>query len=299
LTVQKTYVRKVEPQSVQWRSHAWRDGVFDTGRRPFTKVVEGTICSPQHLVLVTLNGRAERFEVTSACGHRYAGDDRPGAVSFVPANCERHLRFFGVQAEWASIALNPALFDGDGLDASRTARSLDDATFTNRDDPICAGLVAEFARLCAADGTLDPIYCDAMSVALAQYLARRYGQVWVGPETRSWKLPPWRLRRIADYVETRIDSNAESEIRIADLAGLVGLSAGHLHRAFRATTGKTPLEFINERRVQRAMQILEKETASIAEIALRIGFLSPSHFTRTFRRIAGVNPSDYRDQRFR
>jgi AraC family transcriptional regulator len=290
LTVQKTYIRKVEPRSLQWQSHAWRDGVFDAGRRPFTPVVEGTICSPQHLVLVTLNGRAERFEVTSACGHRYAGDDRPGAVSFVPAHCERRLRFFGVEAQWASVSLSPALFGGD---------ELDNATFTNRDDPFLAGLVAEFARLYAADGTLDPTYCDAMSVALAQYLAHRYGHARPPAEGYSWKLPPWRLRRIADYVEARIDSDADGEIRIADLAGLVGLSAGHLHRAFRATTGKTPLEFINERRVRRAMQILEKEGASIAEIALRIGFLSPSHFTRTFRRIAGVNPSSYRYQRSR
>ena len=296
MTVQKTYVRKVEPRSVQWQSHAWRDGVFDTGRRPFTKVVEGTICSPQHLVLVTLDGRAERFEVTSACGHRYAGDDHRGAVSFVPAHCERRLRFLGVEAEWASIALNPAVFD-DAVPGS--ARSLDDATFTNRDDPFLAGLVAEFARLCAADGTLDPTYCDAMSMALAQYVARRYGRISAGAESHSWKLPAWRLRRIADYIEARIDTESDAEIRIAELAGHVGLSAGHLHRAFRATTGKTPLEFINERRIRRAMQILDKESVSMAEIALRIGFLSPSHFTRTFRRIAGVNPSDYRDRRFR
>lgn len=288
MTTPEPYVRKIEPRSRDWRSYAWSNGAFDTARRPYTEIVEGTICIPQHLVLVTLNGRAERFEVNSACGHRYSGGDRPGAVSFVPANCERQLRFFNVQSEWASISFSPALVDNDTLDG---------ATFTNGDDPFMAGLVAEVARLHAADGALDPTYCDAMSWALAHYLARRYGRPSVGSDPRSWKLPPWRLRRIADYVEARIDGDLDGEVRIADLAGLVGVSPGHLHRAFRMTTGKTPLEFINERRVQRAMQILKKESASIAEIALRIGFLSPSHFTRTFRRITGLNPSVYRGGR--
>ena len=78
---------------------------------------------------------------------------------------------------------------------------------------------------------------------------------------------------------------------MADLARLVGLSAGHLHRAFRETTGQTPLEFINRRRVERAAAILATEEPTIAEVALRVGFLSPSHFSRTFRRVTGRNPS--------
>lgn len=130
-----------------------------------------------------------------------------------------------------------------------------------------------------------------MSWALACYLAGRYGAAQpAGGGTLVQALPGWRLRRIADY----IDANLDGDIRIGDLAELIGLSPGHLHRAFRATVGKTPLEYVNERRVQRAMQILARETASVAETALRVGFQSPSHFARIFRRIAGVNPADYR-----
>jgi AraC-like DNA-binding protein len=80
------------------------------------------------------------------------------------------------------------------------------------------------------------------------------------------------------------------QIRISDLAELVGLSCGHLHRAFRATTGKTPLAFINERRIEQAMAMLAQDHASVAEVSLRCGFLSPSHFARLFRRSTGVSP---------
>lgn len=294
MTALTDYVRRIEPLAKDWRHAAWASGSFDTARRPYTDMVEGIICTPHHLLLVTLDGGAERVEVAAACGHRYAGGDRRGAVSFVPAHCERRLRLWGVRSEWASLSLNPALLEDEALGEAGD-RTLQAATFTNADDPFVAGLAAEFVRLHAADGRLDPSYCDAMSWALAHHLVRRYGQREGGREPRSWKLPPWRLRRIADYVEARIDSDGDSALRIADLAGLVGISPGHLHRAFHATTGKTPLAFINERRVRRAMAILQTERASIAEIALRVGFVSPSHFTRTFRRIAGLKPSDYRD----
>ncbi|HEX7125855.1 MAG TPA: AraC family transcriptional regulator [Thermodesulfobacteriota bacterium] len=87
-------------------------------------------------------------------------------------------------------------------------------------------IVAEFARLHACDGRLDPTYCDAMSHALAAYLARRYGR----------------------------------------------------------RTGSA---------VRRAIAILATERVTVAELALRVGFSSPSHFARTFRRVTGVTPSRY------
>jgi AraC family transcriptional regulator len=283
------YERRIEPRAAGWRSFAWANGVFDTARRSYTEAVEGTICTPHHLVMVTLRGGAQHQEVTASCGHRYVGSDRPGAVSFVPAHCERRLRLRAVESEWASVSLNPTILQDEAFEYAG-ARSLEAATFTNGQDPFLAGLVGEFARIDATEGGLDIGYCDAMSWSLAHYLSCRYGGL--GPERRSatWRLPPWRIRKIAEYVEARL----EKEIRVADLAKIVGVSPGYLHRAFRATTGQTPLAFINERRVRRAMRILETESVSLAEIALRVGFANPSHLTRTFRAVAGLNPSQYR-----
>ena len=279
--------RVLEPRSQGWRSFGWGQGAFDTASRPPTAVVEGTIHTPDHLVLVTLEGGARRMEVTAAGGHRYAGPDRVGAVSFVPADCERRLVLRDVATRWASISLPVAaiaeLVDGD-------PRLFDLRPFSNADDPFVAGLVGEMARLHAVDGSLQPLYCETMARALACYLARRHGRPPPPGPAGTWQLPPWRLRRIADYVEAHIGE----DIRVADLARLVGLSAGHLHRAFRATTGETPLAFINRRRVQRAGMILATESPTVAELALRVGFLSPTHFTRTFRRLTGRSPSPRR-----
>jgi AraC family transcriptional regulator len=286
-----SYERRVEPLALDWRSFAWNNGVFDTARRSYTDNVEGMIRTPHHLVMVTLRGQAERLEVSSSCGHRYAGADRPGTVSFVPAHCERQLRLRGVASEWGSISLSPNLFDPDANDDEGAGGSIDISAFTNVDDPFILGMVSEFSRLSAVDGALDATYCDSMSRALAHYLVGRYGQARTPPDVVAWKLAPWRMRRVVDYV----DAHLAEPMRIAELAHLVGVSPGYFHRAFRATIGKTPLEFINERRVQRAIQYLHRDDTPLAAIALRVGFISPSHFTRTFRQITGINPSKYRD----
>jgi len=98
------------------------------------------------------------------------------------------------------------------------------------------------------------------------------------------------LRRIFDYIE----ANLHRELRIADLARMAEVTPSYFHRAFRLTTGQTPLAYITERRVRRAMPLLARADVSIAETCVRVGFVSPAHFTRVFRGATRMNPSDYR-----
>lgn len=282
------YVRRIEPEAQGWRTTAWHTGSFDSGRRRTTELVEGTIRLPQHLVLVTVRGGAERLEVAADGGHRYAGPDRAGAVSLVPSHCERRLRLVRVAAEWASIAIEPAVIDdiasGDGAH-----RRVELAAFTNLDDAFLAGAVTGLGRLFTADGALDPLHGESATLALAHYLARRYG----APLRRPMKLAPWQLRRIAELVDARLGD----EIRIADLAAATGLSVGYFHRAFRATTGKTPLAYVQEARIRRATALLAGGPIAVSVLALRVGFTSPSHFARIFRRVTGRSPGGARPAR--
>jgi AraC family transcriptional regulator len=275
-----------DPPSQGWRTFAWVDGFFDTGYRAYARAAEGMICMPYHLVLVTLQGGARQLEVSTSCGHRYRGPEHAGAVSFVPAYCERRVQLRDAELNWASIALRPDLFDA--LAEEGEALAYEIAPFSNAHDSFVAALVGELARLHDAHGRLDRAYCETMSHALASYLVRRYGHPTMRP--REWKLAPWRVRRIAEYVDAHIGC----EIAISDLARLVGVSAGHLHRAFRETLGMTPLSYIHKKRIERAISILASEEASIAAVALRVGYLSAGHFSRTFRRLTGVHPSKFR-----
>jgi AraC family transcriptional regulator len=281
-----SHTYRFDPPSQGWRTFAWAGGIFDTGHRAYARAVEGLIHTPYHLVLVTLQGGARQLEVATDCGHRYRGPERAGAVSFVPAHCERRVRMHDVELDWASIALRPDLFDV--LAAEGEPRACEIAPFSNANDSFVAALVGELVRMHDAHDRLDRAYCETMTHALASYLARRYGHP--AEQRREWKLSPWRVRRIAEYVDAHIGC----EIAIADLAWLVGVSPGHLHRAFRATLGVTPLSYIHEKRIEHAMSILATEDAPIADVALRVGYLSAGHFSRTFRRLTGVQPSKFR-----
>jgi AraC family transcriptional regulator len=280
------YERRIEPLSTQWRSYQWAGGAFDTARRSYTERVEGIICMPQHLILVTLKGGAEYQEVEASCGHRFVGSDHPGTVSFVPAHCRRHLKLRAVASEWASVSIDPAVLEEDQPSATG---SLDHAAFTNVSDEFLRAAVLELARLSNLDGGLDPFYCEVMSRSLANYLLHRYVRKPL-LENGASALPRWKLRRIRDYVEANLDR----ELRMTDLAQISGVTPSYFHRAFRMTTGQTPLAFVNERRVHRAMELLGKQDVSVSEACVRVGFLSPAHFTRVFRNATGMNPSRYR-----
>lgn len=80
----------------------------------------------------------------------------------------------------------------------------------------------------------------------------------------------------------------------ADMAEAVNLSEAHLARVFRAATGRTLLDRLTELRIEQAKRYLLESNLPITHISLEVGFNSFSHFTKLFKRMVGVSPSDYR-----
>ncbi|MGH8031117.1 MAG: helix-turn-helix transcriptional regulator [Luteimonas sp.] len=276
-------VRRFEPLAVDWRRVCWDGGAFDSARRERTERVEGLIRLPSHLLLLTVSGGAEHLDVRADCGHRYRGADRAGAMSFVPAGCTRHLSMTGVRARWASLSLDPALLDDRATSALRA--------LSNLHDPFLHQLLLALELAFRADGDIDRDYAAALTAAAARHVARRCLDRHDHDDGKHMaRLSVWRMRRIEGYVEAQL----HGPIRIGDLAAVVGLSEGHLHRAFRATTGMTPLAYLQQRRIERATALLTQDPAlAILDLALQVGFTSPGHFARTFRRVKGVSPSRY------
>jgi AraC family transcriptional regulator len=64
---------------------------------------------------------------------------------------------------------------------------------------------------------------------------------------------------------------------------------------FRAATGKTPHQYLTERRIERAKSmLLEAKKISLIDVAAQCGFSSQSHLTRVFRERVGVTPSEFK-----
>jgi AraC-like DNA-binding protein len=103
-------------------------------------------------------------------------------------------------------------------------------------------------------------------------------------------LAPWQLRKVMATVE----ADLRQDHSVAELAELVNLSKGHFSRAFRASTGLSPRQWIIQERVKLAIHKLTGSAETLAEVAQSCGFAEQSHFTRTFTQVTGTSPGAWR-----
>jgi AraC family transcriptional regulator len=101
---------------------------------------------------------------------------------------------------------------------------------------------------------------------------------------------PGKLRRVEDYVE----ADLADDISLADLAGIAGLSLHHFGEAFHRSIGVAPHNYVMEKRVRLAEQMLRDRRLAIAEIATSTEFANQSHLTMHFRRLTGLAPARFR-----
>lgn len=87
-----------------------------------------------------------------------------------------------------------------------------------------------------------------------------------------------------------------ASVDISDLAKQVGLSASRLSHLFKAETGSSIIETLQQIRLRHAARLLDRTDLSITEISDAVGFASPYYFSRQFRRHYGVAPTEYRRQ---
>jgi AraC family transcriptional regulator len=95
-------------------------------------------------------------------------------------------------------------------------------------------------------------------------------------------------------VEALIDDSLQEPPSPAALAAKVGMGLGRFLREFKVTFAATPHQYIQQRRLARARELLRGSDASLSTVALETGFASHSHFSTTFRAATGVTPSSYR-----
>ncbi|MCA1516117.1 AraC family transcriptional regulator [Bradyrhizobium sp. NBAIM01] len=133
------------------------------------------------------------------------------------------------------------------------------------------------------------LFIDPIARALANRISTisRSSEPW---QVQTAGLPEYQLRRLQDFIE----SNLEGEITLAAMASACGIGTKSFVRAFAATTGKSPYQYVIAARVERAKRLIEQNQQGLAEIALRCGFSHQEHLTRAFRRLTGQTPGRYR-----
>jgi AraC family transcriptional regulator len=103
-------------------------------------------------------------------------------------------------------------------------------------------------------------------------------------------LAPAVQRRVLAHIDERI----EQPVTLAELAALARMSVRHFCRAFRASQGCSPHQYLLRQRIERAKALISARAMPLAEIAQCVGFSDQSQFTRTFRKVAGITPAAHR-----
>ncbi|MFW5693517.1 MAG: AraC family transcriptional regulator [Alkalispirochaeta sp.] len=101
-----------------------------------------------------------------------------------------------------------------------------------------------------------------------------------------------RLKPALDLIE----SEMHRPLSLEDLAGTVGVTPQYFCDLFRSVTSRRPTEYVNQRRVDRAKELLLREPKTrVHDIGRRVGFESDSYFSTVFRKYEGISPRTYRE----
>ena len=135
-----------------------------------------------------------------------------------------------------------------------------------------------------------PLYGESLGVALAHYLIRRYSVRALREGEYKGGMPTVRLNRVLDFMR----QNYARETRLWELAQLAGMSPHYFCDLFKKSTGLSPHQYLVRCRVDQAKIFLRSPQLGIMQIAKATGFADQSHFTKVFRRIVGVTPTQFR-----
>jgi len=97
----------------------------------------------------------------------------------------------------------------------------------------------------------------------------------------------------ADTAEQYIKEHLDEELSVKMLANLAFVSSDHLTRLFKKKFGMTVTDYILDRRMKLAAELLKKPDLSITMVSNSVGFGNYSYFTEQFKRFSGLTPRDY------
>jgi AraC family transcriptional regulator, arabinose operon regulatory protein len=111
------------------------------------------------------------------------------------------------------------------------------------------------------------------------------------PEGRQGPRPEiLRFKPVLDH----IDRNLLGPLRMGDLARLVHLEPSYFSRLFAHHFGMPPVRYVLHRKIKQAQILLWQTDRTVESIGSALGFTDGFHFSRTFKKIAGVPPAHYR-----
>jgi AraC-like DNA-binding protein len=160
------------------------------------------------------------------------------------------------------------------------------------------------AQVSPLQQTLQLFAAEAAQACLGSYLVlKRLADIFLLQLIREYissstcRETGW-LRALSDprigAVLRSMHEKIEQPWTVAELAGAAGMSRSAFALRFKQVVGETPLEYLTRWRIYRAALLLRESDQKLTEVASAVGYDSDGSFNKTFKRIAGVTPGEYR-----
>lgn len=265
----------------------WDNIHFAYFQQPACEVPEHV--SPRHTLCLNAGKPVRLDQVVD--GHRQAVDSIPGDLAIYPAALSQQFRW-DREAEFFNLFLEPSFLTQVSYDVFGSDRLELIPQLGTLSDPLVHQISLALKTSLEIDGKNSSLYADAIAHALVVHLLARYSTQSrpIKPITGGFSQTQWQ--QVVDFIHANLDRN----ICLAELAEIVRLSPYHFAHVFKKSTNTSPHQYVIRCRIERAKQLMVTGL-SIAEIAHTVGFASQGHFTSHFKRLVGVTPKVFLQQR--
>ncbi|MGN8644469.1 AraC family transcriptional regulator [Gracilibacillus sp. HCP3S3_G5_1] len=108
-----------------------------------------------------------------------------------------------------------------------------------------------------------------------------------------------KTNRIVAKMIQLMDEQDSHKLSSEELSEGLGMNYAYLSTLFKSHTGKTITQYQNERMVEKAIQYFRKDNYNVSEVSDILGFSNPFYFSRVFKKVTGMSPTDYLRQIYR
>jgi AraC family transcriptional regulator len=222
-------------------------------------------------------------------GRRFASRTHRRAFTLIPVGHDGHWEVGGrVVVSHVYLPETQIQACANEVDGGRDVELLPRVAF---EDPATAGLLEILSDEAVQDNRSSRLFVEQAIDLLCLRLVHGHSSL----DTLPTPLPrcglaDWQVRKVKAFMRDNLDR----QVGLDELAALVHLSRFHFCTAFRRATGHSPHRWLTQQRMARAQELLANPALPITEIALAIGYETPSAFAASFRKATGATPSAFR-----
>jgi AraC family transcriptional regulator len=192
-------------------------------------------------------------------------------------------RFQSPSIEMIGLAVDVRAFTSERKGTQALNRVVEDLPSQMVEDKVIRSVMTALWTCAEYHGACSAFIDEGIHIILERIASRR--------NKPQGKFASRRLsKRQLDDVYEFIQSHLARDLTVAEISKQLGMGAQQFSRSLRATTGRTPYNFLVEQRIEEAKRKLS-EGYSVIDASLSVGYTNPSKFTAAFKRVVGCTPS--------